>query len=248
MKKIILISLIGLLAISLQAQKVYDIPLDTIQEIIVTNPGLYLELGDRFRANDPTLEGMDYLLLYYGSAYTEDYSPYGENSVNRALEELIDQEKYQEAVEMGLGVINDNPSFVEMYYNLSVSYHLQGDSLAAQSYFDKYGALLSIPFYSGNGLEKDSAFVVRSVADEYLILQEMGYRLNSQHLIHDKDTGLPYDLMKVVDEAGNEAEFYFNIYQPFTLGMAKIFGEDEEKKEDKKDKKKRKKKKKNRKN
>ena len=249
MKKVIFCALFLITVLVVNSQKVYDIEFDTIKQVIESNPNLYQELGKRFIENDTTLEGIDYLLLYYGGAYTENYSPYGERGLISSVDELIEEEKYDEAIERGLEILQENPGMVELYYSLTASYHLTGDTIMAQSYYEKYVNLLSIPYYSGNGLEKDSAFVVRIVRDEYLILEELGYKLESQHLIIDEETGMPYDLMKVVDESGNEEELYFNIYQPYIIGMQKMFGgEESDEKNKKKDKRKEKKKKRKNKN
>ncbi|MEL7121906.1 MAG: DUF4919 domain-containing protein [Bacteroidota bacterium] len=182
-----------------------------------------------------SLDVLDLLVLYYGSAYTENYSPYGEKLLIEMIEKSMEEEKYEEAIQQGLALLKDYPASAELYYNVSIAYLLNGDTLTGQKFFDNYASLISIPFFSGNGIESDSAFVVRCVADEYLIMQEMGYEREEQSLI-DID-GIPYDLMKVVDEDGNKASLYFNIYQPYVLGMKNMFDEKNGKKNKKQKKK-----------
>lgn len=209
----------------LSGQQVYGYELDTIASYINDDPGLYQQLATRYQEGDTTLNEIEYLVLYYGSAYLDDYSPYGESLSDKAMIALYNEEKYEDALEMGKNILKENPAYVEMYFNVAVTYDKIGDTTNLNKYLSLYYGLLSIPVYSGTGSTMDSAMVVRSVNDEYVILRELSYgRPHSQGLVWNDAETIPYDLMKVKDEEGNEKAFYFNIYQPYMLGLRKMLG------------------------
>lgn len=225
----------------------YGMELDTIKEIVVTTEGLLQDLNQMMLDRDTNLAFEDYFLLYYGSAYLDGYSPYGEQGLKSTVYDAFDKNEYEEAVEICREIIREHPGNIRAYLNLVIAYENLNDTLLAEQYYDQYANLLSIPFFSGTGVSTDSAFIVRSVDDEYLILGEMGLELKAQQLIFD-DQGIPYDRMVIATEEGEEElAFYFNIYQPYLLGLAKMFsdeGEDKGKKSKKRKKAKKKKKKK----
>jgi hypothetical protein len=191
------------------------------------DPSLYGEIASRFQAGDTTLNGIEWMVLYYGSAYTDDYKPYSEGMLDKAMFALIEEEKYTEAISMGEDVLSSHPAYTEMYLNIALTYDRLNDTINFHRYLDLYYNLLSIPAYSGSGSSMDSAYVVRSVNDEYVLLREMGYgRPHSQGLVWDDENSIPFDRMTVKDENGEDIDFYFNIYQPYILGLTKMLQPD----------------------
>lgn len=224
---------------------VYDYSLASIDSVLQEDPGLYQSIGSRFLANDTTLTGEEYIILYYGSAYVNGYQPYSESTASKAANAFLEEKKFKQAKAFCEESLSKNPSFAEMYYLLAEANAELGDSLAARIAYEQFYGLITIPIYSGNGMSIDSAFVVRSVRDEYIIMDLLDYQYQgSQGLVWTKNPDIPYDMM-TVKAPGKEEEIklYFNIYQPYLLGLAKLFSDDKsEKSNKKKDKKKRKKK------
>ncbi|MCW3849307.1 DUF4919 domain-containing protein [Sphingomonas sp. LB-2] len=63
---------------------------------------------------------------------------------------------------------------------------------------------------TGDGKSAETAYVVKSVAEEYMVIRELGLQPEMQSLIM-KDNK-PYDLMTVVDpKTGNKVEIWFDI-------------------------------------
>ena len=209
-----------------QGVTVYGFPLDTIQQWVEESPEELQAINEKCLHPDSIVYEEEYFLLYYGSAYLDGYSPYGEKMLASEVYELLDKEKYQQAVELCLDQVRQHPAYCRGYYNLAVSYDYLGDSTMTQIYLDRFYGLLGTAFYSGSGTSMDSAFVVRSVDDEYLIIRELGYQRNEQHLIDD-DAGVPYDMLTVFvdEETGETTDLFFNIYQPYELGLKKMFME-----------------------
>lgn len=248
MKKPLMFSLWCLLPFFSQGQGAYNQPFDSLKVILTERPELYSEIATLFFEGDTTLEFWDYYILYYGSAFQEDYAPYSEGPLLNEVRDLLEKEKWEEAIAKATGIIKSNPAFADMYYQLGVAYDQQGDSVKARRHYLNYVNLLSVPFNSGNGTSFDSAFVVRSVGDEYLILEILDLNSTSQSLVH-KD-GIPYDVLEGhgTAESGEEIQkdVYFNIYQPFTIGLTRMFDLKDDSPELKKKEKKAKKRRKNR--
>lgn len=248
MKKILLL-LCCCCSFTIFGQTVYGYELDSIGAYVQNDPELYQQLSTRFQAGDSTLNEIEFLVIYYGSAYLDSYSPYGETTGEQAMIALFNEEKYQEAIDMGEGILQENPAYAEMYFNVAVTYDKMGDTTALNRYLDLYYQLLSIPAFSGSGNTMDSAMVVRSVNDEYVLLREMGYgRPQGQSLVWNEAETIPYDVMKVQDEEGNDKDIYFNIYQPYILGLRKMLSGSDDKATKKKKKRKNKKERRKKKN
>lgn len=244
--QVLSIIFLSLLMNSAYAQiSVYDIPLDTIKQLVTEDPEEFNLLNMRCLNPDSVVTISDFFYLYYGSAYVEGYSPYGERPLIKPADSLLEANRPDEAIEYCRNLISAHPGFTRPYFYLAVAYDMKGDTTNAQIFIDRYYGLLGIPYYSGTGNSLDSAFVVRSVDDEYLIISETGYEPFSQALIEENN--IPYDLMNVRStETGEEKDMYFNVYQPYVLGLNQMFGDfkgkKSKKKKDKKKKKNRKKK------
>lgn len=201
----------------------YGFEMDSIKFIVEESKQELIELNKDFLNPDSMIVFPDTYWIYYGSAFLESYSPYGEGSQSE-INLLWEEEKYEEIINLSKETFLSNPGSVKPLYNISVSYDVLGDSVLAGIYYDKYLELLSVPFYSGTGESTDNAYVVRCTTDEYLILNELGYTSHQQSLIFDKD--IPYDILYVRDENKTEEELkevHFNIYQPYILGMKNMF-------------------------
>jgi hypothetical protein len=217
---------------------VYNIPLDSIEKRVTKDPEYLVRLNQRIVYPDSVLSIGEYFDLYYGSAYLKGYSPYGEGASERAIHEMLQKEKYTEAIEMCNNQILSHPGYITPFYYLGLAYHELGDTITSDKFIDKYYEYLRIPYFSGTGKSTDSAFVVRSIDDEYLIVGELGLHTVSQALVFDRD--VPYDILYVTPENDTTTrEMYFNVSQPYLLGLN--FSDNDEK-SGKKDKKKKRKK------
>jgi hypothetical protein len=213
---------------------VYNIPLDTVEKRVTKDPEYLVRLNLKCIYPDSALSIAEYFDLYYGSAYIKGYSPYGEGVSERTIHELLQQEKYAETIEMCNDQILSHPGYITPFYYLGLAYHKLGDTITSEKFINKYYDYLSIPYFSGTGNSADSAFIVRSVDDEYLITGELGFQVKSQALIFNHD--VPYDILYITQENDTTTrEMYFNVSQPYLLGLNFL---DHDEKSGKKDKKK----------
>lgn len=215
---------------------VYDIPLDSIKKDVLESPEFFLELNKKCIHPDSVLYADDYFYLYYGSAYLDGFAPYGEGLETDLAFDFMNDDKNDEAIELCEKLVLSHPGYVTPFFILGIAYDRKGDTTKSKKFFERFYEYLAVPYFTGNGSSTDSAFIVRSIDDEYLIAGELGFDVESQALIFDKK--VPYDILYVKTESDTVSqEMYFNILQPYTLGLN--FGNAEEK-ETKKDKKKKK--------
>ena len=220
----------------------YGFDLDSLKLMVEEDTTYLKELNEIFFETDSIVDFGTAYWIYYGSAYLDSYSPYGERMSSRLTNELRENGQHKEMIEMSEGLYRSNPGFVRALLDIGLAHESLEDTLMAKKYFEKYVSLLSVPFNSGSGESIDSAIIVRSVDDEYLIIGEYGYRMKAQSLVFEND--IPYDVMETENADGEERTFYFNIYQPYILGLRDLLGgelKEDKKQETKKEKRKRKK-------
>lgn len=224
----------------------YGFPLDSLETYVLQTPEYLYEIHAKVLDPDSSLSFEEAYFLYYGSAFLEGYSPYGEQLEKELQEQLIAKEDYEGLIEYFRDVQERNPGNLRSLLKMGFAYEEVGDTAMARVYFEKYFSMLKIPYFSGSGSSMDSAWIVRSVEDEYLIVQELGYQVVGQELKHD-DNGIPYDILSVrkeTDTGVEKSRLYFNVYQPFVLGMQQLIKDADKKIKDKKSRKKEERKKK----
>jgi len=196
----------------------YGIALDSIKESVTSNPADYLLLHQKTIYPDSTLTIDDYFYLYYGSAYLDGYSPYSEGNNLNEIYDFLKTGNYKEAIDICKKQIIEHPGYLKPFFLLGIAYENLDDTLTASKFFKRYYDYLSIPYFSGDGTSTESAFVVRSVGDEYLIINELDLKSQSQSLIFEKN--VPYDMLQVKAENEEETQkIYFNVELPFMNGL-----------------------------
>ncbi|PCJ64933.1 MAG: hypothetical protein COA58_11725 [Bacteroidetes bacterium] len=218
--KTILTSLLTLFFCSnICAQDPYGTPLSEVKQMLSDHPSLYDSLRTQLFAGD-SLGGGDLFTIYYGVAYQDNYSPYGQGSEIKIISELLDEKEYNKAAQEGVKLIESSALNLKAILYTAYSYRMADDSLSSAKYYKMYYSIFSIPYNSGDGESEESAFVVSSVQDEYLIIDKLDGKFSGQALV--SKNGSSYDVMtlKIDDE---EKQLYFNIDQPFGIGLAGMF-------------------------
>lgn len=240
-KKTVIILFVMLFSNSLDAQTlVYGIPLEDMKTYALEREKYIIDISKKISNSEATIEIEEFFDLYYCSAYLGGYSPYGERLSMNVVYNFLKEKNYKQAIGVSKNLLNSNPGFIEPLYYIGLAYDRMGDTTNAEIYLKRFYDFLSVPFFSGTGESVDSAFVVRSINDEYLIIKELGLEFESQALIFENN--IPYDILYVKSDDGNSIPIYFNIEQPFLLGLK--FGDDNDNNDDKNKKVKKKKKKK----
>ena len=216
------------------AQKISNVDYDLIQKEIKDSSSFYYypRMIELFN-NNISLTSEEYIFLYYGNVYYQNYNPYGYDS--KDFKNLVREAKYQEAIPLGKELLSVNPIDLDLLYNMLICYHYLDIKDTAKIYGSKYFTFIDVIISSGDGKSVKTAYVVNCVSDEYNVLRELELKAKGQALLSDGPTDLLY-----IDTKGQKKvkgqkkikEVYFNIskYWDATTEMfKKEFKETEEK-------------------
>jgi hypothetical protein len=210
MRRYLVIGMIVFMALSSFGQS-SKVDLKEVKNIAKTKS--YTDLLDRFKANDTTLSQDDYVVLYYGHAYTDDYSPNGSHDsvrvLNMYLRGNVDSVNFQKVLYYTDMILNDYPFDIERIFITAIAYKRTGLTDTSDIWFYKYDKLIRAIMASGDGLSEETAFIVTCVADEYSILNAFGFQFTGQALTSKKKKF--YDLMSIAENDFGVKELFFNI-------------------------------------
>ena len=181
----------------------------------------YPELLRRFEEADTTLSLEQLRHFYYGAATMPEYNPYFSllHELNEALEKG-DLQKADSIIDRQLAVDPANLQFYEHKMMLKTK-QFGRDSKEADDAFFQVFMLSSAILSSGDGLSKESAIHVISIADEYAMMNLYGLSLKMQSLI--MEDGQKYDKMDLEPNKYGWESLYFNTTITETA-LNKMFG------------------------
>lgn len=195
------------------SQKVSNIDFDEIKKLTQDklSSKYYPTLMKRFKEFDTTLTENDFQLIYYGSVFGENYFPYG-LSDDKSFFDAYYKEKYQEAIDLGLKLLEKDPINLKIIFKMLASYHILGNLDFAKKYSFIYSGLITEIYKSGDGISKETPFVVMKISDEYEILDANNLKSGSQALV-----GVT-DVLSVTSKDPNKPfeyeELYFDVSKP----------------------------------
>lgn len=182
----------------------------------------YPTLMNRLQQNDTTLTPGEYHLLYYGYTLRQGYQPYAEYPLADSLKNILKKEElteedYRAIIRFGTGLLAENPFEITLLDPLIYAYWMTGNGETASKLEFRFGRLLETIFSSGDGLTKNTAFHVITVAHEYDMLRALGFIYGGQQqLVEGK-----YDHLKVAKNDFGIEGFFFDISTFFGKFTAK---------------------------
>lgn len=208
-----------LFSVNAFAQQVLTVNFDKIKAEINDSIGkfFYPNLVARINALDTTMTSDDYYHLYYGNAFYATYSPYATGENEKTFFELIDREKFKEAITYGENELLTNPVNLKVLYWMLVCHHVMEEIPTARKYAHMYYGLLYALFSSGDGKSMETAYVVLKVPDEYMALSDLELEATGQSLI-DMTDKLKIKTKGQQPQKGEKKikAVYFNVEMPFT--------------------------------
>ena len=181
---------------------------EELEKFVKKHRKQYDALSARFEAADPTLSYEEIRKVYYGYAFTEDYSPMDRfQDVNDLLQEGDLDAARAEAESQ----LKKYPVSLWLLRQLFIIAMEQEDDESAAKYQRKCVSLLDGILSTGNGRTMDRAIHVISTTDEYIILSEV-FDMESfegQALVNDGKSS--YDRMDFIDTYGEAITLYFNV-------------------------------------
>ncbi len=191
--------------------QIKSIDLNKIRSL--ANKDSYNKLFDRFIANDTTLSLDDYVIIYYGQAFRENYKPNARHDSVKVLNMYLNNNKdsidFHKVLSYTNMILNDFPFNIEQIYIAWIAYDKIGVKDSSDIWFYKYDRLIRTIMSSGDGKTPKTAFIVAKITDEYSILNALGLQLTGQALISKKKKS--YDLMNVAQNQYGIDKLYFDI-------------------------------------
>jgi hypothetical protein len=151
-------------------------------------------------------------------AYTEtpQYNPYGGVKLDYG-KQMVDAYKAgqnDKALEYAAAILKDNYVDIDAHMISAMVYKRTGNAEREKYHRFITGGLIKSIMKSGDGIKPETAFWVISVNEEYVLLQALGLKFESQSRINLN--GHDYDKVKVTDpETGKKLEIYFCIDKPY---------------------------------
>ena len=178
----------------------------------IADKSVFRDLWKRVEQADTTVDFTQLRLAY---TKTSGYRPYDSRiqDLRSRMDVAFNQDDYATAVDLANKLLKKDPLQTEAHVVLDVSLERLGDSL--RSRYDHYVAigLIQSLFARGDGLTKETAFLVISTDEEYIVLNILGVELQQQALVDEEEHA--YDVMTVHDPSTDSTyDLYFNIDLP----------------------------------
>jgi hypothetical protein len=172
----------------------------------------YEDLLEKVKKSDQSVDFKELRLAY---TETSSYSPYGGDRESfKQMFASLKANEFDKALASAEALLAKNYLDLNGHFGCFVAHRQLGHADKATYHKFVFEGLLDSIRKSGDGKTSDTAFVVISTDEEYVLFNFLGLRPTGQALINEK--GHSYDKMTAVDPKTNETVvYYFNIDKPF---------------------------------
>jgi hypothetical protein len=172
----------------------------------------YAALLERATQSDATV---DFKELRMAFTETPDYSPYGgDREARRNMFAALNAKEYEQALEPAGKILAKNYVDLNAHFVSYVANRELGRTERATFHKFMFDGLMKSITGHGDGKTPETAFVVISTDEEYVLFNFLGLRPAGQSLVNQD--GHSYDRMAANDPKTNESlVYFFNIDKPF---------------------------------
>lgn len=207
-KRISWVLLVAVLALSARSLNAQPKPTPTPAQ----NAGSFADLLQRAKNGDATV---DFKQLRFAYTETKEYNPYSNARDERQkMFAALNAKQFEQARDIAETILAQNFLDLNGQFGAFVAYRELGNRQKTALHKFLFEGLVHSVENSGDGKSPETAFIVISVDEEYVLLNWRGLRATDQSLVNQN--GHSYDLMKAVNTKTNETvSYYFNIDKPF---------------------------------
>jgi hypothetical protein len=175
-------------------------------------PSEYASLLASLKAGNTDI---NYTRLRHGYMDSPEYKAAKDvSSSEDAMFEALNKKDYSVALKSAEAVLECNYVNIDAHYIAFIANQEMGATEKAEFHRTVFRGLINSIRNSGDGKSPETAWVVISVHEEYVLLRILGFKPSGQSVMQ-KD-GHSYDVMKVKNATdGTEQTFYFNVDIPF---------------------------------
>jgi hypothetical protein len=158
----------------------------------------------------------DYASLRAAYAESDDYAPYVHDQEHLdALRAALPVRNLDAALDAIDGLLDHNYLDIEAHMAADYIYTLLGDQVQSAYHRTFARGLIDAIFATGNGVTFDTAFVVLSIPEEYLVMRLLGFRATGQRLVQHEEHW--FDVLSAQrNDDEPDFELHFNIDVPKT--------------------------------
>jgi hypothetical protein len=172
----------------------------------------YPRLLERYLNSDTSLTIENCKILYYGTFFTDSYSPYPQNPYSDSISSILNkdtlvQNDFEALIKYENLVLKECPFNMRDLNILSYSYSQLGDTISANRGYFKLDLIIRTIMSTGDGKEEKSAWHVISISHEYDLLRAMGFRFGGKQSL----TKGGCDYLEVQENEYNMDGFYFDV-------------------------------------
>jgi tetratricopeptide (TPR) repeat protein len=171
-----------------------------------TSKYYFPKLKSKFQTDMSTLGYDEFFMLYYGYSQQPNFSGY--SNTNPQIVNAYNNEDFETCIKLAFSQLERYPTSLSSYLYIANSYFYLGDYVNALKYIIPYHGFMKSIWATGDGMSKESAIIITSVADEYSLLNYLGYSSGRQELLTEKKHS--YDVIYFSDGDYN-GKIYFNI-------------------------------------
>ncbi len=214
----LILCLLILAGIRAKAQIVFGGQVEEIGKRIAADSLLYPNLSERFLEGDTTLTITELGTLYYGSAFLPEFDPYREERIIDAADALARREKPYDALSLLDNFLSRNPASLRALLEKAYNSWVVNDSLETGPAYKKYFQMLKVPMASGTGESPETAFVIRSVQDQELVLNELNLVGMKENLVLRNGQSFHVVSSAKENDFNDRKNVYFNVELPLKRG------------------------------
>jgi len=169
----------------------------------------YQELFKKYNQADSTLSLEEKRVLYYGFIYNSKYSPYSSREFTDKISAILKKdeitvEEYKNIITYADALIKENPFNINALNYKLYAYNKLDDSSSAIKTSIQLQIITDAILSSGDGLAKETAYVVIIPSHEHSVLNTLGYKFGDKKPVDE------YDYFSLKENQQNIEGLYFD--------------------------------------
>jgi len=168
----------------------------------------YKQMVEQLKAGDATVD-----FVKFRDAYLEwilDECNVSDAPDRDAMLKAFQDKDYKRAVVIADKVLDYEYVNRSLHRAVANAYKELGNAEKAKFHNDVADLLMKALMNSGDGQSTKTAYRVHSIREEYIVMEELGYKVSIQSLVSDKDYGI-FDVLEGTAKDGKTGRFYFKI-------------------------------------
>jgi Domain of unknown function (DUF4919) len=168
----------------------------------------YAALRDKVKSGDLSIDFKRLRISFVDSPESRQARDTEEQS--KKMVEAINAKDFRKALKNADVLLENDYTDMDAHFAEYIAFREMGDSKQADFHRAVFDGLIRSILNSGDGKSEDTAYVVASVHEEYVVMRALGLQPKGQSLAR-KD-GHSYDVMEVKEsKSGQTSTVYFNV-------------------------------------